>query len=179
MLPGDTPYADLQARLAPLQEQAIAEITAEGVSLDQISLEPIIDTRYRGQSYELMVPFTPDLLREFHQIHQQTYGYQQPNRPVELVNLRLRAVGRLPSPALQPAAFVTTGAEVALSGRRPVVVVDGSESTPFYQGERLQPGHEIGGPAVIIHPDTTIFIGPEDQLRVDQYHNIVVSIATA
>src|ERR1039458_2085220 len=51
-----------------------------------------VDLRYRGQGYELNIPLTKNLLRDFEEEHHRRYGYSHPNREVELVTLRLRAV---------------------------------------------------------------------------------------
>ena len=43
-------------------------------------------------------------------------------------------------------------------------------------GPDLQPGYQINGPAVITHPDTTVFIGPGDRLAMDEYKNLIVKV---
>ncbi len=58
MLPGSTPVPDLSARLDVLAERGRREILSEGVSSDRICIECFLDMRYRGQSYELIVPFS-------------------------------------------------------------------------------------------------------------------------
>ena len=55
-----------------------------------------IDTRYRGQGYELNIPFSPRLIVDFHRAHAQRYGYSHPEREIELVTLRLRAILKSP-----------------------------------------------------------------------------------
>ncbi len=54
-------------------------------------VERSADLRYRGQGFELNVPFGKSLLADFHRQHEFRYGYQHPERAVELVTLRLRA----------------------------------------------------------------------------------------
>src|SRR5262249_15365480 len=58
--------------------------------------EPSCDLRYRGQGYELNLPYGPDVLARFHDEHKRRYGYSSPARDVEIVTLRLR--GRVASP---------------------------------------------------------------------------------
>ena len=60
------------------------------------------DMRYRGQSYELTVPFDADFAANFHAEHKRSYGHAMPNRAVELVNLRLQAIGQVEKTDLQP-----------------------------------------------------------------------------
>src|SRR5579862_1021630 len=50
-----------------------------------------VDVRYQGQGYELNVPYTPNVIRDFRAEHQRRYGYNYPSREVELIALRLRS----------------------------------------------------------------------------------------
>ena len=175
MLPGQTPYPELQAHIAPLAEQGQADIVAEGVSAEQVTLEPLLDMRYRGQSYELTVSLAENFMDAFHQAHAHVYGYSEPAIPVEIVNLRLRAVGHLPRPPLPKSPGNESG-EAAPFDHRPVVLAAGLTTTPFYQGDHLQPGQTITGPAIICQPDTTVFIDTGDTLQVDEYRNFVVDV---
>lgn len=174
MRPGDTPYQVLQELIEPLTGQGQADVLAEGVPEPDITLERLLDMRYRGQSYELTIPLTPDFVARFHQTHAHVYGHSEPSLPVEIVNLRVRAVGRLPRPPLSRAKTTTSTPEAF--DHRPVVLAGGLAAVPFYQGERLQPGHRLAGPAIINQPDTTIFIGPGDRLRVDEFRNLIVEL---
>ena len=85
MVPGETPPAELAARLRPLMARAAAELRAEGVDGDQMVIEPALDVRYEGQSYELPVPFGRNALERFHVAHEQLYGYADRGAPVEVV----------------------------------------------------------------------------------------------
>jgi N-methylhydantoinase A len=175
MLPGQTPYPELQSRIAPLARQGQTDIVAEGVSREQVTLEPMLDMRYRGQSYELTVPLAENFMDAFHQAHAHVYGYSEPAMPVEIVNLRLRAIGHLPRPPL-PKTPGGGSNEPLPFDYRPVVLAAGSTISPFYQGDRLQPGQTITGPAIICQPDTTVFIDSGDVLQVDEYRNFIVDV---
>jgi N-methylhydantoinase A len=175
MRPGDIAYTQLETLIAPLAEQGHADVGAEGVPVKAITLEHLLDMRYQGQSYELSIPLTANFVDEFHTTHAHVYGYSEPSVPVEIVNLRLRALGRLARPRLPQSE---TGVQSALTAfdHRPVVLAAGLTTTPFYHGAQLQPGHRITGPVVITQPDTTVFIDSGDELRVDNYRNFVVDV---
>jgi len=178
MLPGDTPYDELVRRLSPLAERGLREVQAEGVSPDHITLHRELDMRYRGQSYELTVPLTPHFADDFHSAHHQAYGHSEPSAPVEIVNVRLRAVGSVASPPLPEAEIGPPDPSPALSDRRPLVLNDGRiAEVPFYRGERLRPGHVIPGPAIIAQKDTTTFLSPTDRATVDRHYNLIVEVA--
>ncbi|MEW5872807.1 MAG: hydantoinase/oxoprolinase family protein [Chloroflexota bacterium] len=181
MLPGDTPQAEIAARLEPLVQRAAAELRAEGIPGEQVRLEPALDMRYRGQSYELSVPFGPGLLEDFHQAHERAYGYTRrgvPASDLEIVNLRLRASGSLPRPALTRQPQAGRDPRAALLEHRPVVLPCGeSARLPFYRGEALQPGNRLDGPAMLVRADTSVWIGPGDRARVDAYGNLLIEVA--
>src|SRR5207253_2323414 len=63
------------------------------------SIERSADLRYRGQSYELNVPWS-GAIKRFHREHARIYGYAIPERAVEIVTIRVRARTKLPKPRL-------------------------------------------------------------------------------
>ena len=65
-----------------------------------------VDIRYRGQGYELNLPLTKNLLKDFEQEHHRRYGYKHATREVELVTLRLRATLRTTTTHVGTDAFV-------------------------------------------------------------------------
>ncbi|WP_410631054.1 hydantoinase/oxoprolinase family protein [Amycolatopsis sp. cmx-4-83] len=91
----------LDAVFAGLESEAKAELLADGGAPERIRLTRLADVRYVGQVHEIPVPFPPGwvvdaaavagLTERFHEVHDQRYGYAQPDAPVELVNLRLEA----------------------------------------------------------------------------------------
>ena len=177
MLPGDTPYEELVHRLSPLAERGLREVQAEGVPPDRITLHRELDMRYLGQSYELTIPLTHHFADDFHSAHHQAYGHSEPSAPVEVVNVRLRAVGAVTSPTLPEAEIGPSDPSPALSDRRPLVLDDGRVAeVPFYRGERLRPGYVIPGPAIIAQKDTTVFLSPADRATVDRYYNLLIEV---
>jgi N-methylhydantoinase A len=176
MLAGDTAYDELDRRLGPLAKRGRREVAAEGVPAGRIALHRELDMRYQGQSYELSVPLTPDFADAFHRAHHRAYGHSEPSAPVEVVNLRLRAVGAVSPPPLPRAELASADPSGVLDGYRPVVTGSGRAEAPFYLGERLRPGNVVVGPAIIAQPDTTVFLGPGDKSSVDEYRNLVIEV---
>jgi N-methylhydantoinase A len=179
MLPGTTAVDDLAARLERLAQRGRQDVQAEGVALAAIQIERYLDMRYRGQSYELLVPFSLTPAEEFHRLHAQAYGYSRPEAPMEIVNLRVRAVGAVPPPALTPQPLAAPEAEAAIFDRREVVFPSGVLQTPFYRGEALMPGNQIAGPGIIVRSDTTFLVGLADRAGVDAYGNLWIEIGSA
>ncbi|HEX7541922.1 MAG TPA: hydantoinase/oxoprolinase family protein [Anaerolineales bacterium] len=176
MLPGSTPVPDLSAQLEALAERGQRELLAESVPADCIRIERFLDMRYRGQSYELIVPFSNTVYADFHRMHEHQYGYANNNAQVEVVNLRVRAVGQGTPPPFSSRPVQGPDPAVAYLESRRVVFAGGPLKTPFYRAESLETGNRIQGPAVVVRSDTTILIGPTDRAEVDEFDNLFIEV---
>jgi N-methylhydantoinase A len=143
-----------------------------------------VDVRYRGQGYELSIPLTKNLLKEFEQEHRRRYGYTHANREVELVTLRLRAVVRSPQSRVT-AAPVGTGAFDrpsraklgGVSSAKSPVRFDGKKLlTKVYARNELHPGRNYPGPAIITEYSATTVIPPGRRFHLDRNANLVVTV---
>jgi N-methylhydantoinase A len=177
MLPGDTPLLELAGLLKPLSDRGKAEVQAEGVAENDICLFPSLDLRYQGQSYELVVPFSEHVFEDFHMLHEKQYGYSRKDGRVEVVNLRLRAVGKTSPPVLPRHPLGGQDASSAKIGSHQVVFTGEPYLTPLYRAELLQAGNRLQGPAVIVRSDTTILLGMDDHAAVDGYGNLLIEVA--
>jgi len=176
MLPGGTTFQQLSFLLAELAHRGTAEVLAEGVADEDVQLEHSLDMRYRGQSYELNIPFTPTFLATFHQQHQATYGYAKPEAKIEIVNLRLRAIGKNTPPPMHGQPLGNPNPQQAYLDTRDVIFHTDATPTPFYQAESLHPGNRLQGPAVVVRSDTTILLSPSDQAWMDGLENIIIEV---
>jgi N-methylhydantoinase A len=176
MLPGSTPVSILSDQLDILADRGLLEISSDDLAASRIRVERFLDMRYQGQSYELIVPFSGSVYLDFHRLHEQQYGYANENLLVEVVNLRVRAVGQGTPPPLLPRPVQSPNPVKAYLESRRVVFPDGPAKTPFYIADLLQPGNRIQGPGVVIRSDTTILIGPKDQAVVDEFDNLLIKV---
>jgi len=188
---GDTSFEELTAAAHELEGCGREEIAAEGVAEDRIELRPRLDLRYEGQAFEISVPLAEDFLALFHAEHDRLYGHSDPGRPVEVVNLRLRAVGRVDVPAVQPMEERAEVASPPELERRPIVVgswpgVRGPDparlderDAPVFEQAALRPGHRLAGPAVVVSEDTTVWLGPAERAAVDAYGNLQIDVGRA
>lgn len=174
-------YADLRMvdpiaiadTLAGMEAGGRAMLEAANVPMERRALLRSADIRYRRQAYELTVPMldgpiTRELLNglvaAFHDKHRQTYGHASANDTVQLVNLRLTAVGRVPSIAFTKSTDVqprhTEARDVWFSET-------GFVQTPVHWRSNLADGDEIEGPGVIEALDSTVVVPPGWRARID------------
>ncbi len=174
----------LEAAWAGLETRARAWLDGEQVPRDRQRFERAADLRYEHQSFELTCtaaegPLTPQHLREllarFHGEHRRLYTYDLPGAPIELVNLRVTAIGRLPQRAAPSVAASGPDVAQALVGRRPVHFRGaGSTETPCYARDRLRPGMTLAGPAIVDQEDATTLVAPGFRARVDGALDLVL-----
>jgi len=89
------PMTQLEKEFSALRKAAEKDFRSESWR-GALQYQRTADIRYRGQGYELNVPFTRNLMDAFHREHHRRYGYSHPEREVELVTLRLRTTMRSP-----------------------------------------------------------------------------------
>lgn len=170
--------ARIQAVYAELQAQAREWLSSERVPLDAQRLIGAADLRYAQQSFELTCalpdgPISQELLQQlvmaFHREHRRLYTYDLPKAPVELVNLRVTALGILPKWKASVLTAFSTELKDAFEGTRQVYfeATGGLVETPCYARERLAPGLVFKGPAIVNQPDTTTLVYPTFEARVD------------
>lgn len=179
-----TVFADLdEARLPRLREhfQALSQegrdwLAAQGHE-GAIDLKLSADMRYAGQSYEIEVVLEPSHLSDlssmaqaFHDTHARIYDFADPEGRVEIVNLRLSAIGAGPKPNLAEREPVEAG---ETRGVR-VHIGDWCE-IPLHTRAALAAGSRFAGPAIVAQEDTTFAIPVGAKARVDGNLNIHLS----
>jgi N-methylhydantoinase A len=167
----------LESAFEELERKAHHEYREEGFAAQGVVTERSVDMRYAGQGFELDVPASSDLARSFHERHERRYGYSDPKRPVELVNVRVRAVARTEKPPLAEAEVGGEDAAAAILGEHRMVF--GGEVLParLVTRRRLQPGHTISGPALVVEYSTTTVVPPDFRCRVDRWSNLILEPA--
>jgi N-methylhydantoinase A len=166
--------ARIAAAVRAMEADGLAMLEAAGVPPGRRALQRLADCRYRRQAYELTVPMqdgpvTEETLRAlaaaFHAKHRQTYGHANEREPVQLVNLRLTALGRQPALTLaQP-----TGGGARAARERTAIFGGVPQRTRVLWREGLAAGAAVPGPAVIEALDSTTVVPPGWTARVAEH----------
>jgi N-methylhydantoinase A/oxoprolinase/acetone carboxylase beta subunit len=159
----------------PMLSRARQDLRAEGFSPEDIHLEPAIDMRYKGQAYEIAVPFTPRFLDHFHAAHQKLYGYANAERATEIVQLRVRAIGRTTKPSLASSGESKVRTLPQPASIRPTVFGRRSLPTPVFHRDSLMPGMGGHGPAMVITGQSTNVISPAFAWKIDAAGTLVAT----
>jgi N-methylhydantoinase A len=179
------PLAELEAAavadaFAALEREGAELLAGEGIEAGDRYFSRTADMRYVGQEYSVAVQIGAAIdLREidgaFHDAHRIRYGHSTPGAPVEFVNLRVAAMGRIAAAA----APYTPPEEPdqPLLGRRPVVYAGEAHDTPVVMRERLLPGAVWEGPVVVEEESSTTVVPPGRVATVDELGNVLITKA--
>jgi N-methylhydantoinase A len=176
--------AELDHLFADMTAEGAAWLDGESVPADRRRLVRALDMRYLGQNFELTVPAPPSgpgapeaLHQAFLREHERVYGYAATDEPVQIVAVRLTALGE-PEPLSLPPRPAAQGSspEAARAGERPVYFDEppGFAPTPIYRREQLLAGHALTGPAIVEQMDSTTVVLPGQLARVDAHGNLVI-----
>jgi N-methylhydantoinase A len=178
-------HRDIEHNIRDLIARADAWFATEAVEERDRMIEVALDARYVGQNFELAIPLgtanpvpaAEEIRRQFLDEHERAYGFHNPADPIEVVNFRLVAIGRLKRPGAQPVQMRASGAARTTEHRLVWFSPERAEHTPVYDRAMLSPGEAIEGPAVVDQLDSTTLLFPGDRARVDPYLNLNLEIA--
>ncbi|MCC6751838.1 MAG: hydantoinase/oxoprolinase family protein [Deltaproteobacteria bacterium] len=186
------PPARLEGVVQELVAEGRAELAKEGVSDERAEVQVALDLRYLRQYHEVTVPVAREaiargdyaaLARAFHAEHNRLYGYDLAGEgtPLELINVRVRALGRTEKPELPRREAGGPDPSRALKGRRRAFVFDADrfEELPVYDGHLLLAGARVAGPALIERTDTTIFVSARYAAELDERGSCLLRLRAA
>ncbi len=177
---------DVAAAYAAMEDEARAMLRRAGVPEARWELARAADCRYPGQAYELAVPLAAGpvdaaalarLAADFHERHRATYGHASPREPVQCVNLRVSALGRLAP--LELAALAPAAAAAAPTAREAYFKETGVVRCDVVAREALAPGPARPGPLIVEAADTTVVVPPGWRLGAEPDGLLVLENAHA
>ena len=130
--------------------------------------------RYLGQSHEINVPLTDDIIGDFHRLHQRLYGRMNTNQPTEIVTLRVRTIGENLTDKLAKPKPLNPKNGSPKVGRRKLLIDRSLCEFDIYARELLQPGFKVKGPALIVEFSSTTYVPPDFNLETDQNFNLIL-----
>ncbi|MBY0331113.1 MAG: hydantoinase/oxoprolinase family protein [Acetobacteraceae bacterium] len=179
-----TLYMPLEASAAPAIREGFAALRAEALAwlhgeqgdAGATALIFSADMRYRGQSFEIEVPFdevvalsadTGAMAAAFHAEHERVYGHADASAAAQVIALRVVGTGPTPKPVLPELPPASAPPEpVALRE----AWLDGAwRRVPFHDRAALRAGHRLAGPVVVTQEDCTTCVPPGHDVAVDRH----------
>jgi N-methylhydantoinase A len=171
----------LECAFEAIEAEAREVLAREGFTGNKALLKRAYDLRYFGQQWTIAVECSSTdaatIRAGFEQSYQRLFGYVQPAGAIEVVNLRLAAIGKLS--ALEVANASSLVSDPVPHSRRPVWIDRkvGFVDTPVYDGTVLTSCQQLVGPAIIEEATTTLILGMGDKLTMTDAGNYHVDIA--
>jgi N-methylhydantoinase A len=158
-----------------IEKVGLKEMEKEGVE-GEVLLERFVDVRYRGQSFEITVPYSKRFMEEFEELHRRIYGYTH-SRDKEVVTLRVRLTGVTEKPEIEEFEEVPMELPSEAVLKEKEVFFEGTyQKTPVIDREKLSPGNEFSGPALIVEYTSTTLVPPWAKVKVDRFKNLILEV---
>jgi N-methylhydantoinase A len=170
----------LARRFAELEQEGRAALREQQVDDAAISFLHALDLRYVGQEHTLTVPVSvevdpADLKELFDAAYRRKYGHFAAADPVEVVNVRVAAVGSVAKPA-PPRLPGDDAPPPAAVGERDVLFAGAWHPTPIHRRETLRPSTVLQGPLIIDEDGSTTIVPPGFDATLDGAGNLVLTL---
>jgi N-methylhydantoinase A len=151
-----------------LEQAGAAMLDRAGIPAERRRLDRSVDARYARQSYELAIPVSQrpvnaaalaQIAEAFHERHLQTYGHNNRSEPVQIVSVRVAAIGAIPPLAIGDKT-APVGANAVKSKRALWFRQTGPVEATVYDRARMSAGSAVAGPGVIESLESTILVPP-------------------
>jgi len=168
--------AAVEAAFVALEKKGAAMLDRAGIASDRRRFERSVDARYPRQSYELLVPVPAQpvdratlqrIAETFHDRHLHTYGHDNRAEPVQIVSIRLAAIGTIPPLVIRDRP-ARVGADAVKSKRQLWFHETGAVDAKIYDRRRMPSRMEVAGPVVIESLESTILVPPGWQAKMNE-----------
>jgi N-methylhydantoinase A len=180
-------FADIEALFAEMEERGRATVGRGQATLTGTTVRRAADMRYVGQEHAVTVDLPLELFQtqdrdgiksRFDAVHQTRYGFSVAHEKAEIVSLRSAIVGEMRKP---PFEHIAHGGHQplpeAFRDTRPVYFAGaGFVDTPTFHRNALRAGNRIEGPALIEEHASTTVMHPGDNLEVDAFGDLIITI---
>ena len=180
-------WGRLEALVEAMSSEGTRLLGEERIKASRQRVELRLDCRYIKQYHEVSVGLPLTLIaqrdagavaRAFHAEHQRLFGYslEAEGAAIEIINVRLQAIGMTDRPTYRSEAAGDADAGAALKGRRSVYIPerDAFADVAIYDGHRMRCGHRLRGPALVEQQTTTIFVSDSYDCAVDAFGSFVL-----
>jgi len=166
----------VEAAFVTLENRGAAMLDRAGVAPARRRFERSVDARYPRQSHELVIPVPPravdaaalaEIAAAFHDRHLRTYGHDNRSEPVQIVSVRVTAIGAI-APLVIRDTVARSGTNIIKAKRQIWFRETGVIEAAIYDRKRMPAGLEIAGPVVIESLESTILVPPGWEAKMNE-----------
>lgn len=167
--------SELEVAQKSLQIQVIEELTSQGISPSDSTVNNFAHIRYDGTDSTIPVPLasTKTMRSAFETAHKKQFGFVFENKNLVVESLEVEGVGGGAQLVEPDAPASTFDAKTSAT----TVIFTGGSNKPsqIFKREGLEHGHQIVGPALIIEPHQTIVVEPGWAAKVNSKNHIILT----
>ncbi|WJR77439.1 hydantoinase/oxoprolinase family protein [Bradyrhizobium sp. NP1] len=173
-------FAGVADVLTQIESEGQAYLDRMNVAADRRELQFSVETRYRGQVWQLTLPLQgnripnaaslADTVEAFHKLHEKRFFVRSQNDPVEFVEWSVDAIGRLPKRAIERKNDVIPQPQNETIKLRKAYAPELGGEVDFrvYGVDHLLPGVQVEGPAILDQALTSIVLYPGNKATVTE-----------
>lgn len=195
-------WQEANALLGEMEAEGQALLEKSGVPPESISHRRMVDIRYVGQGHEIPVPLpggqlnsdsVPTIIRSFEEVYRRLYERLSESVPIEIINWRVTSSSPVPQVRLQVdergigeqgneggakelihAPQASPRAPTKGSRRAYFPELGGYSDVAVYDRYGLMPGTNFSGPAIVEERESTVIVGTDSRVRIDEQLNLIV-----
>ena len=174
----------IESVFAEVEAKAQATFAEEGVDVSRLSFLRYGKFRYQNQEHTTEVLLEGEIsdasldaiAEKFRAAYEREYTYRL-DAPVEMVGIHLVARAEVGKLAMVPLAIGETDASSAIKGEREVdYALEGKHRATIYDGDKLAPGMQFSGPAIVEDAGSTVVVHPSNKVSMDAYRNLHIRL---
>lgn len=179
----DIDCATLEAELRGVAAELQELLAQAGVTFEATETLYELDMLYVGQTHTVAGTLTmsqgglqhSDIVNAFEDGYRARFGRLLENIPMRVMNYRVVAIGKRPPFDLRVLGPINpAGAAACITGRRRVYHDGAWHDASVYDRLPIAAGEVLAGPCLLEQPDTTIFVDPGLQGRIDDHWNLII-----
>jgi N-methylhydantoinase A len=178
-------WAQVNALFERLEAAGRRFLESSGIAEHAMTITRSADMQYLGQMHDIAVPIgagalgPPDdreLRDAFYERYKELFQRVVTRIPVEVLTWRVTVSA--PAPDLNLAWKPNASSGDALKGERSAYFPEWGRyvPTPVYDRYALRPGKTFKGPAIVEERESTLVVGPDATLSVDDYGSLIVTL---
>ncbi len=168
----------MEKQIEALRSQAFTALAEQGFGPDDMAYTAFLNLRYQGTDTALMIPRPEDdnYAGAFRETYRREFGFNLTDREILIDDIRVRAYGRTAGLNKIPITEAQ-GPPIKLDTAK-CYFDAGWQETEIYNLDDLGAGHEIDGPAIIIHDTSTIMVEPECRALITAHGDVEITVGS-
>jgi len=181
----DDSINELNNTFENMENLAVNKLKEEKLDKNKILFKRLGSFRYLGQDHYVEIPLEAKIynkesinkiIQDFNTQYEKEYTYKLDSQ-IDMIQFHLVVSVEIEKPPLEKKKIFNNKVETAIKAKRKVDFAEnGIHESNIYDFNKLEPGMNFNGPAVVEEPSTTIVILPKQECVLDDFSNLHINI---